>query len=275
MSEKSETLTRVMIATISAGAIAAICTCYVPSTHDDPIASERMSHASSLATTIGSRAVFEAMGTRKDGQSIVNSLNLSDIRIDHDEPTLRIVDDSPVDHLVLTVKINWIVNDSGNDFAISDPCTVRPSGDHVAPPTAFIPVMALDTAYGDEIRDPDSFYRGNQWAKDRQGEYIRMNNGQRVLLSSLPVTLATATCRFGSDGTGYTKTATNFAVRTIQEKDRTPFPAPQNVLEFAIPVAPDYVSEDTTLAASAYPYIFGGLYIADADYEAVAYAPLS
>jgi hypothetical protein len=67
---------------------------------------------------------------------------------------------------------------------------------------------------------------------------------------------------------------TDFPERTVEPGETVNLTS-QNVIEFVIPPAPDYVSEDVLLKDSAYPYLFGGVFLVSNDYSAAIRIPLS
>lgn len=273
MTGTSKALLAAGLAGLGTAVIAGLMQWYEPVVVANTVTGQaRVLAASETAENLGRKAMLSSLRVENGEDTIETALSTRDVHLTLGHPRLRIVEGDP-DLLVLSVEIEEIVNNSGYDFDIVDPCAAQAEGGRVAAPAAFLSVSAVNSARGLVATEPSGFYPAT-WATDAGGEEIYFDQTGELAARSLDAhTLVQATCEAGNHKNALEDLSTNLANGSIKSLQTVSLSA-QNTLEFVLPLAPDYVFEEGLLVDSAYPYFFGGVFVVDRDYEVVGYGKL-
>ncbi|MDR1768126.1 MAG: hypothetical protein LBR32_06840 [Propionibacteriaceae bacterium] len=214
----------------------------------------------------------------KGSDSPWRDINLTDVTAEISDPVLR----PDGNLLILSLEVRSITNHSGKDleFAASAFCGTQWLSDddsgsqsHYVSPVPFVFVEQFETIPGYEWYDGAKWGAEVTWAKTSDNKYIYTYSGNSLFRTRRPGLLKSVDCKAGPSKSNAHDLKTDFVTRPVKAGE-SPTLSTQNVLEFVIPPAPSFVSEEVKLSESAYPYVFGGLYLVSTDYSAAAFVPL-
>ena len=186
--------------------------------------------------------------------------------------------------LILSVVVSSITNqtDASLSFAGATQCGASSANSslHQEPAVPYVYVTMFNTVLGYRWHDGDS-WENFDWARptDQPSGYIDAGgdaanqSGHHLFLDAYPHILKTIDCEAGLSSTSKHSLRTNFDVPHV-EAGQTKQLRTNNIIEFDIPPAPQYVSDETPLDQSAYPYLIGGVFLVSTDYSAAAWIDL-
>ncbi|MCL2653701.1 MAG: hypothetical protein FWD63_07965 [Propionibacteriaceae bacterium] len=186
--------------------------------------------------------------------------------------------------LILSVTISSITN--GTDRTLSfdgaNQCG-QDTADETVHYMAAVPytfISMFDTVPGYRWHDGDS-YATRYWAysADTPDENIFAGDdgvgqsGRALYVAVSPYIMKSMDCEVGTSATNSHSLKTSFEVPNLAS-GQTKQLRTNNVIEFEIPPASEYVSSEVPLSESNYPYMIGGVFLVSSDYSAAAWIDL-